>query len=121
MYYVPVKVKTVVLIFLAIFLGCSGTLPENGEVKVGQQFSVVLETSWQDHTRWNLTDYDKEMVEFIKSDRQGGLDPNSMGGRSSNTFFFKALKAGETDLKFNLEKIWGTGDYGRAVRHIVIK
>ena len=116
---------TIVLVILLIIistivLGCSRT-SENGDIKVGQEFSVVLETDWKSQTRWTLSEYDKDMVKLISSYGEEDLDPNRMLGKASSIFLLKALKAGETDLVFKLEKIYGTGDYDRATRHIVIK
>jgi hypothetical protein len=121
MYYVPNvtdKIKTIVLLILILFLGCSNP---SDTIKVGQGFSVVLETDWKSQTHWVLLDYDKTMVKFLSSTEQGELDPHMMDQPAQNTFYFTALKPGETDLDFQLQKIWNTGNYGSITKHILIR
>jgi hypothetical protein len=121
MYYVPNvtdKIKTIVLLILILFLGCSNP---SDTIKVGQGFSVVLETDWKSQTHWVLLDYDKTMVKFLSSTEQGELDPHMMDQPAQNTFYFTALKPGETDLNFQLQKIWNTGNYGSITKHILIR
>lgn len=108
----------VALFFLVLSLGCSNF---SDSIKVGQGFSVVLETDWKSQTHWILLDYDKTMVKFLSSAEQGELDPHMMEQPVQNTFYFTALKPGETDLEFQLQKIWNTGNYGSEVKHIIIR
>ncbi len=109
---------TALLISTLVLLSC---VPA-GEIKAGQEFPIILETDWKSQTRWTVIKYDNNYVQYIRAFRQESADPHYSGqDRAQNIFYFKALKTGETDIVFKLEKIWGTGKYDEATRHIIIR
>lgn len=118
------KIKIILIILIIFINGCS-PLPVNivdGEntVIIGQQLNIQLESSCKSQTKWIITDYNQELLQLVSKNIGEWQDPHS-GSKCYSSFTFRALKAGDTTINFKLEKIWGTGNLGTAVRNIKIK
>lgn len=115
----------VTYLLLLTFLGCSFSpvilSPEKNAVTVyaGQKIIVQLTATWKDQTRWEITNYDKELIKLDSMVRYEFADPRE--SQNINAFYFTALKPGTAVISFQLQKIWGLGNYSEAVRTIYIR
>lgn len=115
----------VTYLLILVFCGCSFSPailpPEKNSLTVnaGQKIIVKLAAVWKDQTRWEVIDYDKELIKLDGMTRYEFADPRE--GNNVNNFYFTALKYGTAVISFRLQKIWGTGNYGETVRTIYIR
>lgn len=75
-------------------------------LKAGEQFSIILESNPSTGYKW-VPEYDKEIIELI-DDRYESLNKNQqiVGAPGKQIFVFKALKKGDTEIKFEYGRSW---------------
>ena len=81
---------------------------QNLETKTGDGFSIVLDTNPTTGYEWQL-DFDKDFIELV--DRNYAIAPESeglVGAGGQETFDFKALKVGESEITFSYLRSWET-------------
>ncbi|MDO8556860.1 MAG: protease inhibitor I42 family protein [Candidatus Jorgensenbacteria bacterium] len=75
------------------------------ETTVNGQFIVQLDSNPTTGFSWG-TSYDKDALELVASTFIPPSDTKLLGSGGMDTFTFKALKAGETKLKFSYLRAW---------------
>jgi uncharacterized protein YceK len=119
-----IKFKTMIFIVMIIMMsGCSlssvSTGPKDKEIfaGLGQQIVITMETDWISQTRWVIDSYDEDKIEILSVSHW-----NYSGQQGSEScrdiFVLKTLSAGDSEIKFKLEKYWGLGNFKQDIKVI---
>jgi len=132
-----IPVICLLVTFAALLVGCMGsTNPETStkppvvstppvkeftdsskpiQVTVGEQFEISLESNPTTGYTWEKNEvYDKAMIELVKSEYRASR-PQMAGSGGGQLYVFKALKAGDTQIKMTYKRSWETTDYDKTV------
>ncbi len=91
--------------------------------KVGETFKITLESNLTTGFQWQV-DFDRYYIQWISKQYKGSGEGNSstplLGEGGHDTFNFKALKAGETQIKFTYSRPWESVQPGKTIIYKVI-
>jgi len=85
------------------------------KVKVGEQFEIDLAANVTTGYTWDGNEvYDKTMLELVKKEYiTSGQQRPGAGG--TQMYMFKALKAGDTQIKMTYKRSWETTDSDKTI------
>ena len=84
-------------------------------VTIGEQFEIDLEGNPTTGYTWQGNEvYDKTMLDLFKKEYLPSR-PQMIGSGGAQLYLFKALKAGDTQIKMTYKRSWETTDYDKTV------
>lgn len=109
-----------VLVVTCVMAGCGDKAAENGaadggagnggkaesetsetrEVKVGEEFTIELESNPSTGYRWTMTTRPDESILGLTGDYYEAPETDAVGAPGKQFYRFKALKAGQTTMAF---------------------
>jgi predicted secreted protein len=117
------------IIFGAIGIGCAGipaaaeyTDPSKAvEVKVGQQFTIVLEGNATTGYQWQ-SDSDAAYLKQVKSEyKVNNSKPGMVGVPGKQYFTYEAVKMGSTQVKLTYKRSFETANSDQKTFNVTIK
>ncbi|HJO92099.1 MAG TPA: protease inhibitor I42 family protein [Victivallales bacterium] len=98
-----------------ILVSCCCIFPKSNEFKAddsdktfkgktGETFTILLKSNPTTGYDWHVGEYDKKIIELVKSK----YTPNSklIGAGGSKLYTFKILATGKANLKFDYKRAW---------------
>lgn len=123
--WVALGVTLVVLLALGLLAGCGSSTTKKGEesgtnppgnvtgesktVKVGEEFTVELESNASTGYEWKMTQGPDTSILGLTTDEFVAPQTTMPGAPGMHVWRFKALKAGKTNMVFEYARSWETG------------